>query len=271
MDINKDIEDVEINISQKDRDLLQKLRTKNIPKSKNSDSLNIGDVFFLNGIYYTISEDNEPYMAYIVTPFVELISDEDLIITINNKLFGLLSLVRYVSNETIDNSIKIANIKNDVNIMNKYINEGEDLPKNRVGLSYPEGENYYQELFRKEEARRSLFLAAGVFEFEEYKETDKVIVLQEVIKSKIINRAKMKMAASSEDKIRVVDFGYLSLESGGLCIYFDDSYIGKECEIEYDKDIIFDGTIPNRLLITGITEQKALDELKDGLVLYIKE
>ncbi len=153
--------------------------------------------------------------------------------------------------------------------MKYYMEKGKPLPKDRTGLSYPEGQGYYQELFRKNEAERSLFLNADVLAFDDGDSICLVINLSNNIKNKILAAAASKLAAAASDRLRETSFGYISAEKNGICIYFEDIYQGKSAKLYYQSDIVYEGILPEKLIINRLDDVHILDELKQGLKVEI--
>ena len=133
----------------------------------------IGDVYMLGTqqgiLYYVIADTDEyPYEVYIASPYWELASHKDLILDGREKRWVVLSIPRYATDGIIGASLRMDQLTpEDVRIMKRHIHLGEVLPNSMTGLSYQEGENSYQEMFRNREIERSRILLAEVFREQE--------------------------------------------------------------------------------------------------------
>ncbi len=122
----------------------------------------VGEVYAFRSLYFVMSDvEYYPYEVFIVSPYWELASHEDLIADGKDRRWVVESLVRYVRDELLSVALKMDDIPaKDVEIMKNYIDKGEPLPEERTGLSYIEGMGSYQEMFREKERERSIALSA---------------------------------------------------------------------------------------------------------------
>ena len=120
-------------------------------------SISVGDVYVIGSLYYIIADiDEYPYEVYITSPYWELASHKDLIVDGRERRWVMLSVPRYATDNVIAQSIRLDRIPETyVDKMAKHLNDGDVLPQDMTGLSYREGDNSYQELFRKREIERS--------------------------------------------------------------------------------------------------------------------
>ncbi|WP_456402420.1 hypothetical protein [Persephonella sp.] len=115
-------------------------------------------------IFTILEEKNNTIIALVMTPFWELASDRALIVEFNHPLsetFAVLPIILNLEEEFIKTkSIYLGKLnKEDFKILRDFYNgKIKELPEEKRGLSYPKGQNYYQELFLKYEIRRTFQL-----------------------------------------------------------------------------------------------------------------
>ena len=162
----------EFKVSKEEVDKILKTINKIQPSIiERTENIEIGNVYeYLNEnlpIFFTIlDKTGDLYIALVMTPYWQLSSDKALIVDfehpISNK-FAVLPIILNLDEEFIKNeAIYIGKLrKEDIDILQKFYNgEIEELPKDRRGLSYPEGKGFYQEQFLKDEIERTFKLQA---------------------------------------------------------------------------------------------------------------
>lgn len=257
----KDIEnteekpEIEITVSEKELEYLRK--AKALLKTKIQliqEEPRVGDVYQFENVYFVISDTEEyPYEVFIVSPYWELASDKDLIATGKERRWAIESLVRYVEDDILRKSIKVDEInKEDIKIMQDFINEGKGLPKNRVGLSFIEGEGFYQELFKENERKRTLFLLPDLG-YEPEIEEEVVINLNQYI-PELENTLNQRLAAASFDALIVKEYGDITKEDGNFVIYFNEEYAGTLAKVFVGNILIFEGFLPKKLILKSTLE-----------------
>lgn len=132
----------------------------------------VGYLYAIGSLYYVIADIGEyPYEVYIASPYWELASHKDLIVDGIDRRWVILNVARYVIDEVLMQSFKFNEITpEEVRIMNRHIHLAEPLPQKMTGLSYREGDNSFQELFRNREIERSRVLLSSMFKDIENKE-----------------------------------------------------------------------------------------------------
>ncbi|WP_025209730.1 hypothetical protein [Hippea sp. KM1] len=233
-------------------------------KSKESEEAMVGDVYQFESLYFVISDTEEcPYEVFIASPYWELASDKDLIVDGKEHRWVIESLIRYVEEDVLDRSIKIDQVsEDDVRIMQRFINEGDRLPKERTGLSYIKGSGSYQELFKENERKRSLFLMPDLGYEPEIAE-EATVNLSQYIEGleKTLNQ---RLAAASFDALIVSEYGDITKENDNFVIYFNEKYAGTLSRV-YAKDaVVFEGFLPKKLILKSTLEhpQTLLEILK---------
>lgn len=262
-DLEQEVKETDIEISKREienlrktQGLLKKQTRAALPESK------IGDVYLINNLYFSISDTEEcPYEVFIVSPYWELASDKDLIAEGKERRWVIENLVRYVEEEVLEKSIKVDELKKeDIKIMQDFVNEGKNLPDNRVGLSYIEGKGSYQELFKESERKRSLFLMPDLG-YEAYVEEEITINLSKFIKE-LENTLGNRLAAASFDNLIVSEYGDITKEDENLVVYFNDKYAGTLARIYAEDTPIFEGFLPKKLIFkSNLRHPQTLEEI----------
>lgn len=262
-DLEQEVKETDIEISKREienlrktQGLLKKQTRAVLPESK------IGDVYLINNLYFSISDTEEcPYEVFIVSPYWELASDKDLIAEGKERRWVIENLVRYVEEEVLEKSIKVDELKKeDIKIMQDFVNEGKNLPDNRVGLSYIEGKGSYQELFKESERKRSLFLMPDLG-YEAYVEEEITINLSKFIKE-LENTLGNRLAAASFDSLIVSEYGDITKEDENLVVYFNDKYAGTLARIYAEDTPIFEGFLPKKLIFkSNLRHPQTLEEI----------
>ncbi len=256
--INVKISKKEIENLRKKRALLKKQANKIFTEPK------IGEVYLINNLYFSISDTEEcPYEVFIVSPYWELASNKDIITDGKEHRWVIENLVRYVEEEILEKSVKVDEIKEkDIKIMQDFVNKGKKLPDERVGLSYIEGEDSYQELFKESERKRSLFLMPDLG-YEADIEEEITINLNQYIKNSedILNQ---KLSAASFDVLIVSEYGDITKEDGNFVVYFNEKYAETLSRVYVKDTLIFEGFLPKKLILKSRLEhpQALLEILK---------
>jgi len=184
----KSISDIEFKVTKdeinKILDMAEKTESKKIEVKEEIEVGNVYEYFDENlPIIFTILEkENDIYIALVLTLYWELASDRALIVNFDHPLskkFAVLPIALNLDKDFIKNeTVYVGKLKKeDIQILQKFYNgEREELPPNKRGLSYPEGENYIQEKFLKDEIKRTFKLQAFV-KTPEFWEEDAIIEL----------------------------------------------------------------------------------------------
>ena len=143
-------------------------------KADNPIPVSVGNLYAIASLYYVVADTDEyPYEVYIASPYWELASHKDLIVDGRERRWAMLSVVRYVTDGVLAQSFKFDEITpEEVRIMKRHIHFAEPLPYRMTGLSYREGDNSFQELFRNREIERSRVLLASMFQSEDQVEEE---------------------------------------------------------------------------------------------------
>ena len=224
----------------------------------------IGEIYLFNTIYFVISDiEYYPYEVFIVSPYWELASNEDLIVDGKEQRWVIESIVRYVGDEILAASLKVDEIsEKDVNTMKAYIDEGKPLPENQTGLSYIEGKGFYQELFKESERKRSLFLMPDLG-YEQDIEDEIVIDLSQYVKD-LENTLNQRLAAASFDGVVVAEYGDITEENRNLVVYFNEKYAGALAKVYAGIKLLYEGFLPKKLILKSTLKhpQNLLEILK---------
>ncbi len=265
------LNDLEQKIEETDKVEVSKKNIENLREAQNllkkqtqniSTEPQIGDVFLINSLYFSISDTDEcPYEVFIVSPYWELASDKDLIADGKERRWVIENLVRYVEEEVLEKSIKVDELKKeDIKIMQDFVNEGKKLPDNRVGLSYIEGKGSYQELFKESERKRSLFLMPDLG-YERDIEEEITINLSPYIKE-LESMLSRRLAAASFDSLIVSEYGDITKENKNLVVYFNEKYAGTLARVYAEDTQIFEGFLPKKLIFKSkLRHPQTLNEI----------
>lgn len=115
-------------------------------------------------IFFTILDtDEDLYISLVMTPYWEMASDKALIVNFEHLLsnkFAILPIILNLNSNFIKKATYIGKLqREDIEILTKFYNgEIQELPEDRRGFSYPEGEGFYQEEFLKNEIERTFKL-----------------------------------------------------------------------------------------------------------------
>ncbi len=253
-DLKEEKIDLKMQVSQKDIEILREAK-KESSKSltiifQKQETPKVCEVYIIGSLYFVISDTEEyPYEVFIVSPYWELASDEDLIADGRERRWVIENLVRYVDNRILGQSLRVDEIrKEDLELMQNFINGSiEQLPKEKTGLSYEKGKGYYQELFKENERRRSLFLMPNLG-FEPDIEEEITIDLTNTIKD-VTKQLNQRLAAASYDAFIVAEYGGITKEDKMFYIYFNDDYYGTLSRVYVADNLVYEGFLPKKLLI----------------------
>jgi len=249
-DLKEEKIDLKMQVSQKDIEILRKAKSKQPKVSQKQETPKIGEVYIIDALYFVISDIEEyPYEVFVVSPYWELASDEDLITDGRERRWVIENLVRYVDKRILGQSLKVDEIrKEDLELMQNFINGSVDqLPKEKTGLSYERGKGYYQELFKEKERERSLFLMPDLGyepEIEEEVEIDLTNTIKDITK-----QLNQRLAAASYDAFIVAKYGGITKEDEMFYIYFNDDYCGTLSRVYVADNLVYEGFLPKKLLI----------------------
>ena len=215
-----------------------------------------GDVYQFENVYYVISDVEEyPYEAFVTSPYWELASDRDLIADGEKQRWVIENLVRYIEDDVLNLSVKIDHIpKQDIKIMQDYIHEGKKLPQEKTGLSYIEGEGFYQELFKENERKRTLFLLPDLNYESEFEIDEEVVINLSQYIPELENMLNQRLAAASFDALIVKEYGDITKEDDNFVIYFNEEYSGTLAKVFVDNILIFEGFLPKKLILKSTLE-----------------
>jgi hypothetical protein len=264
----KESEKMNVDISNRELDILHNAQKQAAPQLEliAKSPIKIGDIYLFEDIFFTISDDNTyPYEAMITSPFWELATHKDIVVDGDEDKWVIESIVRYVDDNILKNSIKVDMInKKYIEIMQKYLNDEEELPQELKGTRYEDEDNSFQMLFRKNEIKRSLFLTMGSIEEmdEDIEEVVEIDLKESNIEESAIKEIEEKLAAFSFDKFITTKFGEMIKIKDGIIINLEDKFAGCLARVSIKNTVIFEGFLPRKFKInTQIKYPKQLEEI----------
>jgi hypothetical protein len=262
---NKMINEIEVN--KDDLKILNNIPKTNHIKSQTHNT-KIGDIFMLANLFFVISDIEEyPYEVFISSPYFELACEKDLIVeSQNGKIWVMESITRYVTDELLENAIKVDSIHQEsIAIMQNYIKGKSELPKDKIGLKYAKNNDSYQHLFRENQRRISLFLTIESINKNDLDipETIEIDLNNSQQKKEFYQSESNRLSASSFEDFILTQFGEIIKKDNILKINFNNKTAGLIARLYLNKEIIYEGILPKNLKIKS--NIKHAEYIKDNL------
>ncbi len=261
-------EEMDVSVASRESDIVHKIRNESNKKLSliNKDEFKVGDIFLLNDLSFVLTDiTTYPFEVLMVSPFWELATHKDIIVDTDESRWALESIIRYVDEEMLANAIKLDRIDEKyIEVIKDYLDDRGELPIKLRGLEYEDGDNSPQELFRKNEIKRSLILTIKSIEDLD-KDVDDVIEIDLInsnVEKSALSKIDKQLAAASFDKFIVTKFGEIIRKKDGIIINLEEKFIGCLSRISINGEIIFEGFLPKKLKIkTQIKYPKQLEEI----------
>jgi hypothetical protein len=257
----------EIEVNKDDLKILNNIPKTNHIKSQTHNT-KIGDIFMLANLFFVISDIEEyPYEVFISSPYFELACEKDLIVeSQNGKIWVMESITRYVTDELLENAIKVDSIHQEsIAIMQNYIKGKSELPKDKIGLKYAKNNDSYQHLFRENQRRISLFLTIESINKNDLDipETIEIDLNNSQQKKEFYQSESNRLSASSFEDFILTQFGEIIKKDNILKINFNNKTAGLIARLYLNKEIIYEGILPKNLKIKS--NIKHAEYIKDNL------
>ena len=221
---------------------------KEVPKEENKKEFEFGEVYyFLNEenipIYFMLDgkiDDYNLYSVYKVSDFPEFATQKDFIFELNNLPYMVETWNEfYLTQEEIENALFIGKIEdNDLDILERVIDEGEQIPEEKNGVTIFEDGNYIQLKFQNDEVEDVKYYKLRIFQiFEEIEEKEEIEFLEDLLYRSLEEQENIQIpeiAYASEEETFAERDDFIMMKEGDELIIrvTDDSIVGKKGKIK---------------------------------------